>query len=154
MADDGTGSAPPAVTWRLLCERPLLYHCADFLSPEECEAVVRMARMSAPGSLTRIDQDDSAKLRVDLDASRPQCSNDEDAAVLRRIEKRVVSLSGVPSHDGEQPWAVHFTPPAQTDMGDAEHMSLGLHVDTNNCRERRWVTFIAYLKTTMPAAGG
>lgn len=33
-------------------------------------------------------------------------------------------------------------------------MSLGLHVDTNNCRERRWLTFIIYLHTTLPWLGG
>merc|ERR1712061_986526 len=33
-------------------------------------------------------------------------------------------------------------------------LTLGLHLDTNNQRDRRWVTFIVYLTTVKPEAGG
>ena len=140
--------------WQKLCDKPLLYHCRDFLSPEECQTILRAVYRSAPVALSSGGQ---AKLRIDLDLKRLEaaCNSADEAeefAVLRRIERRVEALSGVRSHKNEEPWAVHFTPlpsPEDEASGDSSsccktRMSLGIHVDTNNCRDRRWVTFIAY----------
>eukprot|EP00933_Yihiella_yeosuensis_P074842 TRINITY_DN8390_c3_g1_i1.p1 TRINITY_DN8390_c3_g1~~TRINITY_DN8390_c3_g1_i1.p1 ORF type:complete len:296 (+),score=48.20 TRINITY_DN8390_c3_g1_i1:309-1196(+) len=57
------------------------------------------------------------------------------------------------------PWAVHFTPADEAEATEEpsqrnSRVSLGLHVDTNNCRERRWLTFIIYLQSTPPTHGG
>ena len=37
MGEEGGGS-PRDAAWKLVADRPLLYHCHDFLTPEECEA--------------------------------------------------------------------------------------------------------------------
>jgi len=152
---DGTPS-PREATWRLVCEHPPLYLCSDFMEPWECEAIVRLARESAPSSLNRY-WGNSSKLRVDLNPSDTDLG--EDMNVLRSVEKRVAALSGLQPHGAELPWAVHCTPPLTRDESERDcpvetRMNLGLHVDTNNCRDRRWLTFIAYLRTTPPEIGG
>ncbi|CAK0862309.1 unnamed protein product, partial [Prorocentrum cordatum] len=122
------GPPPREAEWRPLCERPRLFHCRDFLTPEECEAVVLGARAAAPQSLGVEGQ---AKLRVDLRETSPAPPGRPDAAVLRSVSRRVAALTG-----------------------EERRMSLGLHVDTNNCRDRRFVTFLIYLRTTPASHGG
>lgn len=229
----GNGN-PRKVVWHRLCDRPRLYHCHDFLTKEECDAIIGLAQAAAPRSLANAGP---AKLRVELDSDPGHSREPDETAVLRRIEERVVALSGVSFHGAELPWAVHFTPAiiaeeapttsaasldsstrrtemqpssagapkdqrarpahgrstgqerqsarstnssmsshqppvvvrrtsrprgAETPVAVSEsppeaqpaRMSLGLHVDTNNCRERRWLTFIIYLHTTLPWFGG
>lgn len=227
--DDGGGGcdvpppSPREALWRLVSDRPPLYVCRDFLTHDECEAILRLVDTTV--SQHTVSQNGQAKLRVDLNSSDPS----EDASVLRSVERRIAALSGVKLHEGEMPWAVHFTPdsfllpassgPATEQLQQAaaatssaphqeprrsagrpmgmqrgnsrgpervgprrlsdekkqrpaenvkttnspeppvesnspSRMSLGLHVDTNNCRQRRWVTFIVYLQSTPAAHGG
>eukprot|EP00746_Dinoflagellata_sp_MGD_P143789 gnl/MRDRNA2_/MRDRNA2_76575_c0_seq1.p1 gnl/MRDRNA2_/MRDRNA2_76575_c0~~gnl/MRDRNA2_/MRDRNA2_76575_c0_seq1.p1 ORF type:complete len:558 (+),score=59.85 gnl/MRDRNA2_/MRDRNA2_76575_c0_seq1:158-1831(+) len=135
------------VFWQMLCDHPVLYHCKDFLTPEECDAIIRMSETK----LIPI----RGKMKSELN---PAKLSPDDAKVLQDINLRITSLSGVALHDGENPLAVHFTPPSHMSApaetpGTEERMSLGLHVDTNH-RERRWLTFIVYLQSVLPKNGG
>ncbi|CAK9104383.1 Kinesin-like protein KIF9 [Durusdinium trenchii] len=127
--------------WSLICRSPQIYQCDDFLSSEECEAIRSFAESAGSESWNL-----SFKTRVDL---HPEGSS-PGAAVLRALDRRIWALSGQRPHEGEMPWAVHVTP---GDGGDVR-TPLGLHVDTNNGRERRWLTFLIYLKTLEPSEGG
>lgn len=124
-----------------------------------------MICMASSAACVSLESTGQAKLRVDLQPSSPLISAD-DASLLRSIERRVELLSGTAMHADEMPFAIHFTPPvahgdgeSSDDAEDArlqarERMSLGIHVDTNNCRDRRWLTFIIYLRTTPFVQGG
>eukprot|EP00929_Paragymnodinium_shiwhaense_P051379 TRINITY_DN25868_c0_g1_i2.p1 TRINITY_DN25868_c0_g1~~TRINITY_DN25868_c0_g1_i2.p1 ORF type:complete len:309 (+),score=55.93 TRINITY_DN25868_c0_g1_i2:129-1055(+) len=255
---DATVPPPPeaarTAVWKPLCSEPLMYYCDEFMSQEECDAIVRLALARAGRSFRATG---NAKLRVDLTTTAPKDvetipgdagPRPADEAVLRSVERRIAGLCGAEPHGGEMPWAVHFTPspagpqeeaplqvraaPAEeeaaappplrdsdarakglggkgarngspphqkeprparalgdarstrvatrsslvsagsamlggsgqaapqdapskaTEPPDVERMSLGIHVDTNNCRERRWVTFIVYLRSVPAHLGG
>ncbi|CAJ1453955.1 unnamed protein product [Effrenium voratum] len=128
-------------SWRLLCRRPQIFACDSFLTPEECLAIRRLAEVNIPVQC-------SSKMRVDLEIT----PGGGDHAVLRAIERRIEALSGLKAHPGEMPWAVHFTPGAEEEP--EKRVNLGLHLDTNNTREKRWLTFIIYLQTTPAHQGG
>jgi len=134
--------------WQLICSQPQIYQCDDFLTSDECAAILRLAKASLPAKCF-------SKIRIDLDTN-PQgalaAAQPKDAAVLRAVERRVWALSAAP-HEGEMPWAVHFTPPEAPEKLE-NRMTLGLHVDSNNGRERRYLTFLIYLHSTPPSEGG
>ncbi|CAJ1336551.1 unnamed protein product, partial [Effrenium voratum] len=121
--------------------RPQIFACDSFLTPEECLAIRRLAEVNIPVQC-------SSKMRVDLEIT----PGGGDHAVLRAIERRIEALSGLKAHPGEMPWAVHFTPGAEEEP--EKRVNLGLHLDTNNTREKRWLTFIIYLQTTPAHQGG
>lgn len=183
MSGDGEASppAPRDASWRLLSEHPPIYACDDFLTPEESDAIRRAVQSAAPHSLS---QGGRAKLRVDVDAEDPHLPPEGSAvlrSVDRRVAASsgvqrhggempwaVHFTPAAPMEDTGSEAAPK--PPAgrgpRAPAGRAAavravsppaprvRMNLGLHVDTNNCRERRWLTFIVYLHTTPPRAGG
>ncbi|CAL1169552.1 unnamed protein product [Cladocopium goreaui] len=135
--------------WRSICTKPQIWQCEEFLTSEECAAIRRLAKASLPAKCF-------SKFRIDLDTDPEGAlasAQPKDAAVLRAVDRRTWALSGAP-HEGEMPWAVHFTPSEMRTESDQPRINLGLHVDTNNGRERRHLTFLIYLNTIPPSEGG
>ena len=123
--------------------------------------VIALAEADCRVKDTRLDYYSKVRVELDVDESGGNAASEGEAAsgatVLAAVDAVVAKLSGdSPSHADEMRWQVHFTPVTGGEEGgvDVENRSLdlGLHLDTNNCRERRWLTFIIYLNTV--AAGG
>lgn len=103
--DDGGSGGPRDATWRLVAHKPLLYHCSDFLSSAECDALLQLA--TSKGLEVH-----GQKRCAELDAGDPGVAA-ADAALLHRVDQRITALTGLRPHADELPWAVHVTPPSQ-----------------------------------------
>lgn len=159
-------------TWRRITARPLLYECDEFLTPEECATLVEFASsmiggvLGPPKEKIRLDlasvllrqrtAENTDTKRASTALSDQQISDQHDTrdalelerralAAIRRAEGLFSAISGRgdPSREALE---IHCTPATSTTTS-AAHLDLGLHLDTNNCRSGRWLTFIVYLTT-------
>merc|ERR1712232_553295 len=128
---------------RILCDRPLIVDCPDFLTQEECRVVIQAALRSR----TDLHQQD-VKSKTFLDPHGSHLSLDEQS-VLARILDRVGELLQTPPHAGEAKPRCDFTAPHLSQRH--RNLSLGLHLDTNR-RPRRFATAILYLASLAPGA--
>jgi prolyl 4-hydroxylase len=137
-----------------LKEMPRIYLIPDFLSPEECDHMIKEARSSlAPSTVTDEAKPHEGKLdwrRSSQGMFFPSNSKDR---ILRRMERRIADLTGLPVENGEaiqvlwyqvggeyQPHYDYFSP---NTPGGAAVLERG---------GQRVATLIMYLNT--PEAGG
>ena len=140
---------------RTLKSMPRIFHIPQFLSHEECDRMIQMARPQLKPS-TVVDDEHGSKNGV-LDSRRSSQGmffqqNPKDSS-LRNIEERIAALTGLPIQNGEaiqvlwypvgaeyQPHYDYFNP---STPGGAANLSRG---------GQRVATLIMYLNT--PEKGG
>eukprot|EP00928_Gymnodinium_smaydae_P062501 TRINITY_DN46354_c0_g1_i1.p1 TRINITY_DN46354_c0_g1~~TRINITY_DN46354_c0_g1_i1.p1 ORF type:complete len:300 (+),score=53.88 TRINITY_DN46354_c0_g1_i1:50-949(+) len=133
--------------WRVICFKPLIIDCPDFLDANECLLLRRAAYRSPPAEHS---QDGKAKFFFDASGSKLP---PEEGAVLRKVLSGVASLLDTPQHGGEAPARCDFTAPEVGGRCPERRLPLGLHLDTNR-RPRRFATAILYLSTLPPESDG
>ncbi|CAE7503770.1 P4H2, partial [Symbiodinium natans] len=128
----------------LLSRKPRAYRQRKFLSPLECETLIRMILQRAERTNFQ------TKLRSPLALNDPMWTPEQQALILK-IESRLAEWTGCPSHPDETALVGTLTPPEKGEAAISQH--LGLHVDTN-AAHWRFCTAIIYLSSLGPGLRG
>ena len=90
-----------------ICEEPRIFHLENFLSQEECEHLINLAKPNLVRS--RVVGDKAGENRVDeARTSRGAFLATGDDEIMNRIEKRIAKLTKIPVENGEEFHVLHY----------------------------------------------
>lgn len=160
------------VVFMVCTQSPRILYADNFLTAEECQALIAMARVASSARASIKPRLQARQLRHKHYVATPSVMSDQwtwlpsrATRLLRHIEQRICAVTSCPpSNEEGETLEINYTPArySREDMPSTDTLDgtmwmsseVGVHVDVNNGYPHRFVTALCYLNSVSTLRGG